>query len=153
MPQLRSMIYGAITSARPQLIKELLLLQVNDEGKAVPGTTALPAIHWDRLVDNPAEAKMGWSFMEDARNTKATDVPRPPVWLEQRIQRERALRVAFINMAATWEAIRMDRPAVQYQQAMQAFRQKLVVLVHMTGGLLPRASELLTIQYKNSANG
>lgn len=28
----------------------------------------LPAIDWDRLVDNPAERKIGWSFMEDERN-------------------------------------------------------------------------------------
>ncbi|PVH90690.1 hypothetical protein DM02DRAFT_485853, partial [Periconia macrospinosa] len=160
MPQLRSMIHGAIASARQHLLKELMLLQVNDEGEVVPGTTALPAIYWDRLVDNPAEPKMGWSFMEDVRNAEATDVPRPPVWLEQRIQQERALRTAFIDIAATQEAIRMGQPAVwsadrvrQYRQAMRAFRQKLVVLVHMTGGLPPRASELLTIQYKNSANG
>lgn len=40
-----------------------------------------------------------------------------------------------------------------YRRAMGLFRQALAALVHMTSGLPCRGSELVTIQYKNSANG
>lgn len=160
MPQLRSMIHGTVASVRQRLMNELMLLQVDDEGGIVPGTTKLPVIHWDRLVDNPAEQKTGWSFRDDVRNLDAVDVKTPSTWLEQRITDEAQLRKAFVDVAASREAIAVGKPPVwsrdrvrEYQKSMNAFRHGLIVLVHMTGGLPARASELVTIQYKNSANG
>lgn len=160
MPQLRSMIHGVIARARQHLMKTLLLLQVNDEGEVIPSTTALPLIYWDRLVDNPAEQKMGWSFMEDARNQEATDVPKPPLWLGQRVIEEKLLREAFIDAVATRDAMVVGGPAVwnadrvkQYRQDKDTFCQDLAVVTHGTYGFPARVSELLTISYKNSANG
>lgn len=47
----------------------------------MPGTTPLPAIHWDRLADNAAEQKVGWSFMDDVRNKTAIEADKPQRWL------------------------------------------------------------------------
>jgi hypothetical protein len=63
------MIYGLAQTARVQLLKELLLLKVDREGQIVEGTTALPAIDWASMVDNLAELKLGWSFLQDVRNS------------------------------------------------------------------------------------
>jgi superfamily II DNA helicase RecQ len=160
MPQLRSMIHGMIASARHRLLEGLMLLQVDEEGGIMQGKTGLPAIHWDRLVDNPAERRTGWSFMDDARNKTATEAQNPPEWLGQRVGQERRLRDIFIDVAASREAIAGGQGPVwraeavaRYRRAMKTTRRDLAALVHMTGGLPARASELITIQFMNSANG
>lgn len=40
-----------------------------------------------------------------------------------------------------------------YKKAMQAFREHLLVLVHMAGGQPARGTEVVTVQYMNSSNG
>ena len=81
-----------IASTRQQILQDLLLLQVDSEGMVAKKTTALPMIDWGRLVDNAAEQKIGWSFMEDPRNKHATSVEDPKRWLGRRLGEEKALR-------------------------------------------------------------
>jgi superfamily II DNA helicase RecQ len=161
MPQLRSMVHGMVASSRQHLLTELMLLQVDDEGKAIDNTTALPAIHWDQLVDNPAERKTDWSFMDDERNRAAIGTQNPKGWLGRRIIQEAELKKAFIDITATRAAIAAGQATAvwnkdrveAYRRAMKAFRRDLLALVHMTGGLPARGTELVTVQYKNSPNG
>ncbi|KAL5371306.1 hypothetical protein DPSP01_014356 [Paraphaeosphaeria sporulosa] len=160
MPQLRSMIHGMIASARQQMMTDLMLLQVDGEGGVALNTTACPAIDWERLVDNGAETKVGWSFMEDPRNKHATSVEEPKQWLGQRLQGERKLREAFVDVEATRSALARGEGVVwaqdrvrTYGQAMKEARRMLAALVHMTGGAPPRGSELVSIKHRNSANG
>jgi superfamily II DNA helicase RecQ len=165
MAQLRSMIHGLVQMARIQLLRELLLLSVDEEGRIGEGTTPLPPVDWESLVDNPAELKLGWSFLKDARNTfGGVDGEE---WLSSRIVREQRLRAEFINLsrvtaanvsAATasssqgyrdstiWKRKRVER----YARAMCLFRSYLGVLAHMSAGQPPRGTELVTIEYKNS---
>jgi hypothetical protein len=42
-------------------------------------------------VDNAAEQKVGWSFIEDPRNKQATSVEEPKQWLGRRLQDEEKL--------------------------------------------------------------
>ena len=79
MASLRAMIHGLLHSARAQLRRSVLLLDVDEEGEAVAGATAWPAIQWDRLVDNAAETRTGWSFVEDRRNRQ-----RSAAWMGRR---------------------------------------------------------------------
>jgi hypothetical protein len=142
MPQLRSMIHGMMASARQQMLSDLMMLQVDSEGEIIPNTTACPVIHWEKLVDNAAEQKVGWSFMEDPRNKHATSVEEPKQWLGRRLQGEEKLRDQFINVEATRSALARDAGAGAvwvedrvraYGQAMKEARRRLAVLVHMTG--------------------
>jgi hypothetical protein len=160
MPQLRSMIHGMIASARQHILANLMLLQIDNEGSVARDTTAYPTIDWGKLVDNAAEQQVGWSFMEDPRNKHATSVEEPKQWLAQRLQNERAIRSQFIDVEATRAALAKGGGVVwaesriqAYGQAMKGARQELAPLVHMTGGGPPRGSELVTVTYKNSANG
>ena len=51
-----------------ELWKELLLLDVDEDGWVVDGVTQVPVIKWDSLVDNLAEMRLGWNFFKDKRN-------------------------------------------------------------------------------------
>jgi hypothetical protein len=161
MAQLRSMIHGMIASTRQLILTDLLLLQVDSEGAVVENTTELPVIYWGQLVDNAAEQRVGWSFMEDPRNQGATSVEDPKRWLGQRLQQEKAIRNQFIDVEATRAGLaRGDRGVVWQEQRVEAYgramreaRHRLAPLNHMSWGGAPRASELVTIKYKNSANG
>jgi hypothetical protein len=77
MLQLRLMIHSMMASAWQQMLLDLMLLQVDGEGGIAPNMTACPAIYWDKLVDNAAEQKVRWSFIEDPRNKHATSVEEP----------------------------------------------------------------------------
>jgi hypothetical protein len=160
MPQLRSMIHGMIASARQHILKKLLLLQVDSEGSIVKNTTLCPVIDWKKLVDNAAERQVGWSFIEDPRNKNATSVEDPKNWLAQLIETDEVIKNQFIDVEATRAALAGDGGVVwrkdrvqAYGEAMKEARQELAPLTHMTGGGPPRGSELVTVKYKNSANG
>ena len=59
MAQLRTMVHGMIASTRQDMLKQLLLLQLDSEGDVMPETTLCPAIYWDKLVDNAAAQQAG----------------------------------------------------------------------------------------------
>jgi hypothetical protein len=127
MPQLRSMIHGMMAGARQQMMSDLMLLQVDGEGGITPNTTACPAIHWEKLVDNAAEQKVGWSFMEDPRNKQATSVEEPKQWLGRRLQGEEKLRDQFVDVEATRSALARDAGAgaVWAEDRVQAYGQAM----------------------------
>jgi hypothetical protein len=85
MTQLRSMTYGMVASARHQILKESLLLQVDGEGIVGSKDTACPVVDWDRLVDNAAKQQVRWSFIDDLRNKNATSVQNPKTRLADRV--------------------------------------------------------------------
>ena len=159
MPQLRSMIHGLVAETRQQLVGKLMLREIDDEGD-VTDSVPLPTIYWDKLVDNPAEQKVGWSFMDDSRNQGATSVPEPRQWLVQQIIRTKRLRKGFIDTMQTRARLAAGEGLVawltgrieQYWRDMRRFREKLLVLFHMTGGLPGRGTELVTVRWRNKTN-
>ncbi len=52
-----------------ELLKNVLLLDVNKDSKITEENSQLPVIDWDSLVDNLAEMRSGWNFLKDSRNT------------------------------------------------------------------------------------
>jgi hypothetical protein len=158
MPQLRSMIHGLVQATRMELRRELLLLEVDDAGDAVEGATILPTVAWDKMVDNPAELRAGWNFLQDARNTfGGVD---GAGWLAKRVAKEKKLRRSFVDADASrlaaaagcgvaWVKKRVE----QYEEAMRRFREHLLVAMHMTGGQPARGTELVTTTYRNQPNG
>ena len=98
--------------------------------------------------------------MEDPRNKHATSVEEPKQWLGQRLQDERKLRGEFVDVEATRSALARGAGVVwakdrvrAYGQAMKEACCKLAALVHITGGAPLRGTELVSIKYRNSANG
>ncbi|KAF1923105.1 uncharacterized protein M421DRAFT_13137, partial [Didymella exigua CBS 183.55] len=157
MPQLRSMVHGLVDTTRMELRRDLLLLDVDELGQPADGATLLPAIEWDKVVDNPAELRAGWNFLQDPRNTfGGVD---GGTWLSRRIADEERLRRTFVDCEASdvspggrgivWAAKRVQ----QYETALRLFREHLLVAMHMTGGQPARGTELVTVTYKNTPNG
>jgi superfamily II DNA or RNA helicase len=157
MPQLRSMIHSLVDTARLELYRELLLLDVDGYGQLADNATPLPAVEWDKIVDNPGELRAGWSFLQDPRNTFGG--VKGDCWLSQRIIEEKRLREAFVDCKASdpspggcgvvWAAERVQ----QYKKALRLFREHLLVAAHMTGGQPARGTELVTVTYRNMPNG
>ena len=157
MPELRSMIHALVETTRTELHRDLLLLNVDESGQLADGATPLPVIEWDRVVDNPAELRAGWSFLQDPRNTFGG--VKGDCWLSQRIIHEKRLRKDFVDREASdlspggrgvaWAIKRVQ----QYEKALRRFREHLLVAVHMTGGQPARGTELVTVTYKNMPNG
>jgi superfamily II DNA helicase RecQ len=158
MPQLRSMIHGLVASTRAELQRDLLLLDVDASGDPVEGATVLPAVEWDKLVDNPAELRSGWNFLQDPRNTfGGVD---GASWLTGRVVCEKKLRRAFVDTEASTLAIAaghgvawVKQRVEQYERAMRLFREHLLVAMHMTGGQPARGTEVVTTTYMNQPNG
>jgi len=165
MAELRSTVHGLVEATRGELHKKLLLLDVNgEEILTAEGLAQLPPIPWAGLVDNPAEMSVGWNLFRDGRNQFTVD---GRSWLYTRILKEPRLQKAFIRRTQMqepeparqqqqgqqrsweWSAARLRK----YRRELRTFREHLLVLVHMTGGQPGRATELLSIQHKNSING
>ncbi|USP79366.1 hypothetical protein yc1106_06640 [Curvularia clavata] len=121
MAQLRTMVHGMIASTRQDMLKQLLLLELDSEGEVVPGTTPCPAIYWDKLVDNAAQRQAGWSFMEDARNHQATSAQDPKRWLVGRVQQEKRLRHEFADAAASRVAMAGGGGLVWVKERIRAY--------------------------------
>lgn len=163
MSDLRAMIHGLVHTARIRLLRDLLLLEVGDDGVEV-GEPQLPKVRMEELVDNAAEMRVGWNFIQDGRNTDAFGGIEGKSWVSNRVAEAGRLREEFIDIPATgaaraagqqgpssvvWRVRRIE----QYRKALDAHRRDLLVLMHMTGGQPARGTEITTVRYKNGADG
>lgn len=76
-------------------------------------------------MDNEAETRTGWGFVEDARNEEA------------------------------FGGVDGKSACARYGEAIKSFRWQLLVLMHtnMSGGQAARGTELVTVQHKNGRTG
>lgn len=107
------------------------------------------------MRDNPAEMTGGWSFLRDGRNGFQVDGTR---WLHSHILKEPRLQKQFIKQERSsqqeedkviWKKAGIKR----YIRAVVDCKERVLVLVHITGGQPARGTEILTIQHTNSMNG
>jgi hypothetical protein len=79
------LVHGLLYSTKAQLQQEILLLdtdrEIDSEGEVRAG---LPHIKWHRLVDNAAETRAGWNFVDDPRNEEALGGVDWKMWLASR---------------------------------------------------------------------
>lgn len=151
MSSLRRTIHGLVHSTREQLLRDLLLLQLDPQGHIREGTTGLPPLDLYSLVDNPSQIQEGFSFLRDARNQFS--VP-GETWLFRRVVSEVRLRQKWVDVdtetaddAVAWQT----RTITRYFRAVKRFKRDLYALVHMSNGGPWRGSEGLTVQHRNSA--
>ncbi|OBT81153.1 hypothetical protein VE02_10081 [Pseudogymnoascus sp. 03VT05] len=83
----------------------------------------VPNIDWDNTVDQPSETKVGWSFLDDERNKFGAH---KEWWLFERLYQEQALREQFLDDDG---------------------------LLKPGAGQPSRATEILGLRWKNTANG
>lgn len=144
MSQFRGMIHGLVGEAREALFEKLMMVRMSIDREV--DVKQVPPIHWDRMVDQPSETRVGWLFLDDERNQFAAC---KQWWLYERMYKEEQFREQFIDSAG-----RLKREAVAvYQRYRERFMELLWALMHLCGGQPARAPELLGMRWKNTAYG
>ncbi|KAI2479924.1 telomere-linked helicase 1 [Pyrenophora tritici-repentis] len=139
MAQFRGIVHGLASESRRLLIEELMF-----GSKAAP----VPAVPWESIRDNPTDERPGWNFLKDHRTSMPVDGER---WLFERVGKSASIRSRFMK-PGTQSGV--DRQAVErYMDRVVEFREKLAVLMHMTGGQPARGPELLSVRHSNTVQG
>ncbi|GME30708.1 putative DNA helicase protein, partial [Neofusicoccum parvum] len=145
MAKFRGMVHGLLNDARQLLLQELLF---GHSHKKEHGEIDVPAVPWDSIRDNPAEERRGWSFLQDQRTRLPAD---GNTWLFNRIMGITAVRKRFTRKNTSSG---ISRQAVDaYAAQVAEFREKLLLLMHITGGQPARGPEILSIRHSNTAKG
>jgi RecQ family ATP-dependent DNA helicase len=141
MPQFRSMVHGLVHETKRLLIEDLLFAPGKDKAK-------IPKIPWQSISDNPINQMTGWNFLDDNR----TQWPvKGEEWLYERVQRKDNINHRFArsntNSGMNFEGMK------NYLRYFVEFREKLLVLMHITAGAPARAPEILSIRHSNTTEG
>ncbi|GME47475.1 putative DNA helicase protein [Neofusicoccum parvum] len=145
MAKFRGMVHGLLNDARQLLLQELLF---GHSHKKEHGEIDVPAVPWDSIRDNPAEERRGWSFLQDQRTRLPAD---GNTWLFNRIMGITTVRKRFTRKNTSSG---ISRQAVDaYAAQVAEFREKLLLLMYITGGQPARGPEILSIRHSNTAKG
>ncbi|KAJ9634359.1 hypothetical protein H2199_009017 [Coniosporium tulheliwenetii] len=122
--QLRWFVRDQVELAQAQL-EELLLVHPEEVREDV-----VPAINMHGIKDNPSVSEAGWCFLSDGRNQE--QFGNHDHWLLNRVLDNKWLQGEFLlkPKVAKW-----SKPAAErYMQQVDAFLERLLLLMHMTGG-------------------
>jgi hypothetical protein len=112
MNQFRGMVHGLVREAREELFEKLMIVRVGADQEV--DVKQVPPIYWDKMVDQPSETRVGWSFLDDERNQFAAC---KQWWLYERMYKEEQLREQFMDAAG-----KLKREAVAaYQRHRERF--------------------------------
>ncbi len=138
MSEFRGMIHGLVGESRRMLMKDLIF--EDDDFNT-------PRIPWQSLRDNPIENTRGWNFIQDVRNQLIDEQS----WLFDRIGQNENVKRKFIKpgRGLTWNRAGIE----EYMHRVMEYREKLLVLIHVTGGQPARAPELLSVRHSNTIKG
>jgi hypothetical protein len=141
MAQFRGMVHGLVTESRRMMMDELLY---SGSRAAEP----IPSVPWESLRDNPTDERPGWNFLKDHRTRMPVNGEQ---WLFQRVGQDAAIRDRFMKRG-TRSGLNTQE-VERYMDRVIAFREKLIVLVHITGGQPARGPEILSIRHSNTVKG
>jgi superfamily II DNA helicase RecQ len=136
MPQFASMVHGLVQEAAQILHKELLFC---DEPPPIP---------WASIRDTPAKTAEGWCFLDD---DQAAWPDNGKGWLFKRLEGLPKMRARFEDADTASGVSR--KGTTDYRATVGRFLEKLLVLMHMTGGQPARGPEILSIRTRNTAAG
>ena len=141
MAQFRSMVHGLVAESRRLLVEDVLLFDRTHAHE-------VPEIPWQSLRDNPTDGRPGWNFLQDHRSRLPVD---GQMWLFDRVGRDAAIRKRFLK-PGTESGV--NRQGVEsYMARVAEFREKLLVLMHVTAGQPGRGPEVLSIRHSNTVRG
>ena len=160
MNQLRTAVHGLQQTTWIRLLQEMLLLDVDSDGRVRQGTTDIAAqLDLPSLYDNPREMSPRWNFIQDPRNACLKD---GHIWLFKRVLEEIPLQKRFIRQDSHQgnedgpsedTTLQLNQTTVDdYFRSLRSFKEQLFVLVHLTGGAPARGTEITSIQHRNGVN-
>jgi hypothetical protein len=146
MDALRNFIAVQVEKAQQEL-EDLLLLHPEEARDDI-----VPPVHLYRLQDNHSNGQKGWNFLKDQRNADELQEGGDR-WLLNRVLENDWLRDEMVAMNPESQ-LRWKKKAVQaYFDKVDKFLERLLLLIHMTGGQPPRGTELIGLQHSNTAQG
>jgi superfamily II DNA helicase RecQ len=145
MNDIRSIVHGLLAVVRTQLIQELLIM--NEEPNTINWRPEeLPKFDISNISDNHRVLDEGWNFFKDVRNEWAVNGER---WMGMRLFEDGRVREQFIR-SQEGTSVECQPDAVnRYLRAVKKFKERLIVLVHMSAGAPARSTELTSIQCEN----
>ncbi|KAI1508212.1 hypothetical protein Ptr86124_012933 [Pyrenophora tritici-repentis] len=142
MDALRKFIAVQVKKAQQEL-EDLLLLHPEEARDDI-----VPPVYLYRLQDNHSNGQKGWNFLKDQRNADQLQEGGDRCLLENDW-----LRNEMVAMSPESQ-LRWKKKAVQaYFEKVDKFLERLLLLIHMTGGQPPRGTELIGLQHSNTAQG
>ncbi|KAG2001179.1 hypothetical protein GB937_010416, partial [Aspergillus fischeri] len=145
----RQFIASQVELAQAALTQLLLLHEEEVQEEVVPQL----ALH--ELQDDPTNNQRGWNFLQD-RRTRAALPTTGERWLLDRVLGADWLRGEFLQLRqigqqdqVLWREGAVDR----YLRQVKEFLERLLPLVHITGGQPARATELLSLRHSNTLHG
>ena len=145
MGDVRSVVHGLLAIVRTQLVEELCILPPNPDPSEWRPVT-LPRFEMSKIADNHRILDEGWSFFKDVRNEWAVDSEK---WMGSRLFDDDSIRQRFI-CHQTEAAVEYNTDAIaRYLRAVKKYKERLIVLVHLSGGAPGRSTELTSIQCEN----
>lgn len=129
-------------------LERLFLLGEDDQRESV-----IPAVRLDQLSDDPVNNKRGWNFLKDPRN-RAVLPTAGGRWLLDRVLRSDALRKEFTEIRECDSRVVWRPPVVaEYLELVDRFLQRLLLLIHITGGQPARGTEIIALRHSNTPEG
>ncbi|KAL4744952.1 hypothetical protein BDW72DRAFT_187612 [Aspergillus terricola var. indicus] len=132
----REFIAGQVACAQAEL--EGLFLLHEDETRA--DVVLRLALH--ELQDDPTNNQRGWNFLRHPRTKAALPTPGER-WLLDRVLGAEWLREEFLEVRRVGQADEVlwhEGPVDQYLRQLDRFLQRLLLLIHVTGGQPARAT-------------
>jgi hypothetical protein len=142
MTQLKRFLALQVEAVQEQL-RELLLVHPEEERAAI-----VPPLNLRSLKDDPSKDQPGWSFLTDPRNVALQGNDR---WLLDRVLDYDWLQAEFLSApgSSLWNRHRAE----QYLKQVDAFLERLLLVVHIVSGQPARGTELLSLQLCNTRQG
>ena len=128
-------------------LEELLLLHPQERREDLG-----VAVSTYKLVDNPAENRNGWSFLQHHENLLGP-LPDRQSWLLDRVLSNEWLHEEFLSKDAAGRTIWQYGNAKAYKEKVTRFLELLLLLIHLTSGQLARGTEILSICHMNTVHG
>ncbi|OOO04500.1 hypothetical protein AFCA_000004 [Aspergillus flavus] len=124
----------------------------------------IPSLPLRELQDDPTNNQRGWNFLHDPRNqatlsqamftTHGRHRGAAERWLLDRVLTLDWLREEFLDVRQSDSQVIWQKPHVDhYLKQVEAFLQRLLLLIHITGGQPGRATELLSLRHSNTVHG
>ncbi|KAK3933608.1 P-loop containing nucleoside triphosphate hydrolase protein [Diplogelasinospora grovesii] len=142
MSQLADMLHGLVGEAKAQMGQLLMVEDIEVD--------QWPAIPWTKIEDDYSEDRIGYSFLKDERNGW---VSQGTGWVMQQMIRQPAKQAEWLCSDRTSANPFKPGAVRRYEQLFEAFRERLLMVMHMVGGQPARAPEIIGIRHSNTANG
>jgi superfamily II DNA/RNA helicase len=145
MDDLRSVVHALLQQTRSDLWR-LFLFDPDSYTERPP----IPAIPWQQTHDDNANKTATYSFLTDPRNA----------WIEQkasfiwdRLCSDPVLQQKWLRRVDGKFVGFLPKAHEEYKKLVDTFRERFLVLEHLTGGQTGRQPEVINVRYTNSASG